>query len=127
MKFFERVKETLRKKREKITENIPSNPSDHTYETYDLIQEEKDKEWEEQFEEYTQFPVVENGKTFIISCNFKPDEQKKEQVSKFVKDGLEKEIDLMNIMICVGVIFNLGTAHKGIKKENKILLFFSES
>lgn len=92
------------------------------------IRQLKHERWKKKFESYTEFEVIEDNITFIISLNFKSKTRTvvKEEISSFLEDCLKKqEIDILTTLKATGWIYNVRCAAEG-ENGKKILLFFEE-
>lgn len=94
---------------------------------YEVHKEEiTEKDWEKQFQEYSNFDFQQSGKNYKLRLHFRESETRKEEITQFVKDGMNAtKGNLQMVIINVNVIYNLGVATRGIKEDNQVLLFFN--
>ena len=126
MKILKRVRKLFSRKED---QSIKTSTSTDEFGVYDIMEVQKNIEWEKEFLEYTSFVLLQQEKKYHIYIHFKEteiDENKKEEISKFIKDGFQKNIDYMSIVASLAIIYEVGLGKRGIPEENKLLLFVTK-
>ena len=108
MKLLDKIKK-LFKKEEVVREETPVGP--------------KIAAWENDYTFYESFEVYQNQQRFIIKTHFKPNETRKKEILKLLKQGFDRQLGVPHILYNVQFAFEIGIGHRGIPEENTLLLF----